>query len=97
MHRPDTSEKYEQLYTTVFEPLAWLPLTETASWRALEVQRALAAISHGRHRRSPVDFLVAAIAEEHQDEDIVLWAFDSDYRVICDETGQPTELEESSL
>lgn len=95
-HRSDTSAKYEQLYTTHFEPLDWLPLTETASWRALDVQRALAVGSDGRHRRSPVDFLIAAIAEEHQDDGIVLWAFDDDFRIISQETGQPVELEVST-
>jgi predicted nucleic acid-binding protein len=96
MHRPDTSAKYEALYTTVFEPLDWLPLTESASWRALDVQRALAARSDGRHRRSPVDLLIAAIAEEHQEDDVVLWAFDADFRLISEETGQPVELEVST-
>jgi predicted nucleic acid-binding protein len=95
-HRADTGAKYETLFTTYLEPLDWLALTESASWRALEVQRALAARSNGRHRRPPVDLLIAAIAEEHQGEDVVLWAFDDDYRIISEETGQPVELETSS-
>ena len=33
-------------------------------------------------------------AEQH--DDVVLWAFDRDYRVIADVTGQPTELESTS-
>ena len=95
-HRSDTSAKYEALYTTHFEPLDWLPLTESASWRAFDVQRALAARSDGCHRRSPVDLLIAAIAEEHQEDDIVLWAVDDDFRIISEETGQPVELEMST-
>lgn len=96
MHRPETSAKYEMLYTDVYEPLDWLPLTETAAERALEVQRALAARSNGCHRRSPNDLLIAAIAEEHRDDDIIIWAFDDDYRIICQQTGQPHELEAST-
>lgn len=95
-HRADTSAKYEALYTNVFEPLDLLAITEAASWRALEVQRALAARSDGHHRRSPTDLLIAAIAEQHQGDDVVLWAFDDDYRIICEETGQPLELEVST-
>jgi len=53
-----------------------------------------AARSDGAHRRAPVDLLVAAVAEQHHD--VVLWAFDRDYRVIADVTGQPTELESTS-
>lgn len=92
-HRSDTGAKYEELYVTHFEPLDWLQLTEAASWRALEVQRALAARSHGGHRRSPADLLIAAIAEEHQEDDVVLWCFDKDFRAIADVTGQPIEEE----
>lgn len=75
---------------------AWLPVTERAAERALGVQRALAARSNGYHRRSSNDLLIAAIAEEHQDSDIVIGAFDDDYRIIWQETGQPYEFEEST-
>lgn len=96
MHKPDTNPKYEEQFETAFDPLDWLPLTEEASWRALDVQRGLAAQSHGAHRRSVADFLIAAIAEQHGDEDVVLWAFDDDYRIISNYTKQPVELEESA-
>ena len=94
MHKPDTSEKYELQFSQMLEPLDWLPLTEAAGERAMDVQRILAARSHGGHRRSPVDLLVAAIAEQH--DDVILWAFDTDYTVIAGVTGQPTEIEAST-
>jgi predicted nucleic acid-binding protein len=94
MHRADSTEKYEQLFNDLLDPLDWLPLTEEASWRAIEVQRGLAATSNGAHRRSPNDLFIAAIAEMH--EDIVLWAFDTDSRVLAGFTDQTVELEEST-
>ena len=93
MHAPDTSKRYEEQFKALLEPLDWMPLTEEASRRAIEVQRLSAARSNGAHRRPPVDFLVAAIAELHAD--VVLWCFDKDYRVIADITGQPLEEEDS--
>jgi predicted nucleic acid-binding protein len=94
MHRPDTSQKYEQQLTALLDPLDWLPLTETASERAMEVQRLLAAASDGAHRRPPADFLIAAVAEMH--EDVVLWCFDKDFRAIAEITGQLVEQETST-
>ena len=94
MHRADSGRRYAEMFEELLEPLDWLPATETASLRALEVQQALARTSNGAHRRSPVDLLTAAVAE--QGDYVVLWAFDRDYRVIADVTGQPTELESAS-
>jgi len=94
MHRADSTKKYERLYKDLLDPLDWLALTEEATWRAIDVQRGLAATSDGAHRRPPIDFFVAAIAELH--DGIVLWAFDNDYRVIAGFTGQPVELEDST-
>ena len=94
LHRADSTKRYEQLYNDLLDPLDWLALTEEATWRAMDVQRGLAARSHGAHRRPPIDFLIAAIAELR--DDIVLWAFDNDYRVIASFTGQPVELEDST-
>jgi hypothetical protein len=62
MHRPDTSAGYGTLYADVYEPLGWLPLTETAAERAFEIRRALAAHSNGYHRRPPIELLIAPIA-----------------------------------
>jgi predicted nucleic acid-binding protein len=94
MHGPDTSTKYAQQFEALLKPLDWLTLTEAAGWRAMDVQEQLAAQSDGAHRRPPADFLIAAIAELH--DDIVLWAFDNDYAVIAGLTGQPVELEDST-
>lgn len=94
MHAPETSKKYEEQFKALLAPLDWLPLTEEASLRAVEVQRLLAARSNGAHRRPPVDFLIAAIAELH--DDVVLWCFDKDYRIIKGLTGQPLEEEGST-
>jgi predicted nucleic acid-binding protein len=94
MHRPDTRAKYEQMFKTLLDPLDWLTLTEEASLRAMDVQQQLAAKSDGGHRRPAIDFLIAAIAELH--DDIVLWAFDNDYAVIAGLTQQPVEIEVST-
>jgi len=59
------------------------------------VQRQLAQISAGSHRRPAIDFLIAATAEAAGPE-IVLWSFDRDLKVICEHTGQPGEAEEST-
>ena len=63
--------------------------------RALEVQRTLAVASDGSHRRPAIDFLIAAAAEAAGDE-VILWSFDRDLKVICEHTGQPGESEEST-
>ena len=94
MHAPDTSAKYAEQFSTLLEPLDWLALTEEASERAMEVQRLLAAKSNGAHRRPPVDYLIAAIAEQH--EDIILWCFDKDYSMVAAETKQLIEQEDST-
>lgn len=94
MQRPDTSTRYAQQFEALLRPLDWLTLTEAAGWRAMDVQQQLAAQSDGAHRRPPADFLIAAIAELH--DDVVLWAFDNDYAVIAGLTGQLVELEDST-
>lgn len=42
-----------------------------------------------------IDFLIAAAAEAAGPE-VVLWCFDRDLRVICDNTDQPCEAEDSA-
>jgi predicted nucleic acid-binding protein len=91
MHRARSGDEYDGLFREVFAPLERLPLGDEVAERALEVQRRLAGVSEGSHRRPPVDFLIAAIAEAA--DDVVLWAFDRDLRVIAEHTGQPHESE----
>jgi predicted nucleic acid-binding protein len=92
LHRTRTGAEYETLFDELFGPLDWLPLTNAVSERALDVQRALASVSEGNHRRGATDYLIAAIAEA-AGGDVVLWAFDRDLDLICSHTGQPFEGE----
>ncbi len=92
MHRAETSAQYVQLFGALLEPLDWLPLSESASQRAIDVQRELAAKAHGSHRRPAVDYLIAATGEV-AGGNVVLWFFDKDLRVICEHTGQSFEAE----
>ncbi len=94
MHRAETGVQYEQLFGALLEPLDWLPLDDACSQRAINVQRELAVTSHGNHRRPAVDYLIAATAEIAGD-DVILWFFDNDLRVICEHTGQRFDAEES--
>ncbi len=66
--------------------LEWLPVTEAAMHRALEVQRLLAAHSGNGHRRPIPDLIIAATAELHEAEVLHV---DSDYDMIAAVTGQP--------
>ncbi len=95
MHRAETGVQYEQLFGALLEPLDWLPLDDACSQRAINVQRELAVTSHGNHRRQAVDYLIAATAEIAGD-DVILWFFDNDLRVICEHTGQRFDAEEST-
>lgn len=95
MHRARSGGEYDRLYEDLFTPLDHLELSTQASIRALDVQRALAATTHGNHLRPAVDFLIAAVAELAGPE-VTLWAFDRDLDVIAQHTGQPHEPEEST-
>ena len=95
MHRAETGVQYEQLFGALLGPLDWLPLDDACSQRAINVQRELAVTSHGNHRRPAVDYLIAATAEIAGD-DVILWFFDNDLRVICEHTGQRFDAEEST-
>jgi len=94
MHRPETGSEFSHQFDRLFSPLERLPLSDASVERALEVQRALADLSDGGHRRPAIDFLIAAAAEA--DEEAVLWSFDRDLKVICEHTGQPSESEVST-
>lgn len=96
LHKPDSGPRYEALYAAVLEPLRRFPLTDAVAERALEMQRRLASRGAGLHRRGATDLLIAAVAEAHRDQGVVLWAFDDDFRIIAEATGQPVELETSA-
>jgi predicted nucleic acid-binding protein len=66
--------------------LEWLPVSEAAMDRALEVQRLLAAHAGNGHRRPIPDLIVAATAELHGAEVLHV---DADYELIAAVTGQP--------
>lgn len=91
MHRARNGDEYEALREHL-APLQWIPLGPASAERAAEVQRELAHGTDGNHRRPPIDFLLAAAAEE-AGSDVMLWFFDKDLRVICKHTGQPYEAE----
>ncbi len=95
LNRAASGKEYEDLYSVLLEPLRWIDLTREAGWRALGVQRTLATNQDFNHRRPAVDYLMAAIAEQAEAE-ALLWFFDKDMRIICDETGQPCEEEVAS-
>jgi predicted nucleic acid-binding protein len=69
------------------QALEWLPVTQAAMDRALEVQRLLAAHAGNGHRRPIPDLIIAATAELHQAEVLHV---DTDYDLIAQVTGQPT-------
>jgi predicted nucleic acid-binding protein len=66
--------------------LEWLPVSEAAMDRALEVQRLLARHRGNGHRRLIPDLIIAATAELHGAEVLHV---DSDYGMIAEVTGQP--------
>ena len=68
--------------------LEWLPVTEAAMDRALEVQRLLAAHTGNGHRRPIPDLIIAATAEL---AGLTVLHLDKDFDVIADVTGQPME------
>jgi predicted nucleic acid-binding protein len=95
MHRPEAAAEYQERFDGLFAPLERLPLESESVERALAVQRALVEETDGNHRRPAIDFLIAAAAEAAGDE-VALWCFDRDLRVVCEHTGQPCEAEEST-
>ena len=76
----------------IWGPLTWLPVTSQAAERSIELMRGLARTTRGAHRRRPLDYLLAACAEEAGDE-VVLWHWDRDLSAICDFARIPHEAE----
>jgi predicted nucleic acid-binding protein len=66
--------------------LEWLPVSEAAMNRALEIQRLLSRHRGNGHRRPIPDLVIAATAELHGAEVLHV---DSDYDLIAEVTGQP--------
>jgi predicted nucleic acid-binding protein len=66
--------------------LEWLPVSEAAMDRALEVQRLLARHRGNGHRRPIPDLIIAATAELYGAEVLHV---ESDYDIIAEVTGQP--------
>ena len=89
LHSARDGHEYDR-YLTRLQRVAWLPLPVTASRRALAVQRALAHTTHGAHRLPAIDYLVAAVAEEHG---AMLWHLDRDLARLCAFAGQSHEHE----
>jgi predicted nucleic acid-binding protein len=92
LHSARTGTEYDEDLTETLGPLEWIPMSEAAGLRALEVQRALAHTTHGAHRIPAVDFLIAALAEKAERE-TVLWHVDRDLGRICTFVGQAQEYE----
>jgi predicted nucleic acid-binding protein len=65
----------------------WLFTEDEDFRRAIEVQRELTAV--GRHRAvSLADLLIAAVAERHG---VTVLHYDTDFDLISELTGQPTQ------
>lgn len=92
LHGARNCVEYEGDLARIFEPLVWLPLTETAAARALELQRSLAATTHGAHRLRAVDYLIVGCAAA-TGSDVVVWHLDRDLARLCEHAAQPHEGE----
>lgn len=66
----------------------WVPMSERAWQRAVEVQQFLTET--GQHRSAgPIDLLIAATAEQ---ESLAVLCDDRDFEVVAGLTGQPVKL-----
>jgi predicted nucleic acid-binding protein len=68
------------------ESFRWLPTTNTALRRAIDVQHELA--QRGQHRRPLPDLIIAATAEDHG---ATVVHYDKDFELIAEVTKQPTQ------
>lgn len=85
MYSARNLKDYETLRSDI-HALPWLPCSEQAMDRAIEVQHQLAR--RGQHRLPLPDLIVAATAEVH---DATVLHYDHDYDLIAAVTGQPTQ------
>jgi predicted nucleic acid-binding protein len=88
---PPDAASLDQDWETVWRHLRWLPMTEAATTRSVELLRDLARTTAGAHRRRPIDYLVAACAEASNG--VVLWHWDRDLTAICEHAGIAHEAE----
>ncbi len=95
LHSARNGAEYEEDLAQVLAPLEWLPLSEAAATRAFELQRSLAATTHGAHRLPAVDFLVVGCAA--QAGEVVVWHLDRELARLCEHAAQAHESEPSVL
>ena len=89
---PADGQAYARDWLSLWQHLIWLPLSERATGRALEVQSELARATPGAHRLGATSYLIAACAESAGHE-VVLWHWDDGLAAICEHTGQVHEPE----
>ncbi len=92
---PPTGAEVDRQWDAVWKNIHWLAVTTTEMERALDLLRSLAHAKAGAHRRRPIDYVIAAVAEAEarSGRDVVVWHWDSDLTVICDHAGIPHEAE----
>jgi predicted nucleic acid-binding protein len=78
--------EWDDLREVLATAYGWLPVTQDAMGRAIEVQGLLAV--EGRHRVAPPDLIIAATAELNG---ATVLHYDKDYDLIAAVTGQPTQ------
>jgi len=90
---PPDGAAFDEDWDGIWSHLTWIPVTEKTVERSLELMRELAHTSAGAHRRRPIDYIVAACAEQSADDELVLWHWDNDLTVICEHAGIRHESE----
>ena len=90
---PPAGATFDEDWDGIWRHLTWIPVNERTAERSLELMRELAHTSAGAHCRRPIDYLVAACAEQAADDELVLWHWDNDLTVICEHAGIRHESE----
>lgn len=88
---PPNAKLLQEAWETVWQNLRWLPTGETETNRARELLFELAGTTEGAQRRPALDYLTAACAASYGE--VVLWHWDQDLRIICDQASIPHEAE----
>lgn len=89
---PPNAAALEEAWQVLWQNLRWLPVREAEMERARELLFELARTTAGAHRRPAIDYIVAACAEGYGQQ-VTVWHWDRDLRVICDHAGIPHEAE----